>query len=93
MSAHWMDAETAPMLTWTRKGKYVQASNPPGYTVAAVKHPGPDMGESVWHFEPWFGDTPLKIPGYPEGGPARALCQEHATAAFEAAHQHVEEAA
>jgi hypothetical protein len=90
MSTHWLDA---PILTWTRKGKYVQVSHPPGYTVAAVKHPGADMGASVWHFEPWFGSTPLQIPGFAEGAPARALCQEHANAAFEAAHPQLKEAA
>lgn len=93
MSAHWMDADGAPYLTWTRVSKYVQRSSPAGYTVAAVKHPGPDMGASVWHFEPWFGNQPLQIPGFSDGEPARAACQQHATAAFEAAHQHLEEAA
>lgn len=91
MSAHWLDAASAPLLTWERKGKYLQVSTPAGYTVAAVKHPAV-IGDSVWHFEPWFGNTPLKIPGFSEGGPARELCQQHATAAFMASHS-LEEAA
>lgn len=68
----WIDAETAPMLTWRKVDKYHQESIPAGYTVCAVKVNG-----EPYHFEAWRGKSLLR-PFASDAATARARCEADA---------------